>query len=358
MQLSIVICDIVVLVISVLALIISTDELKDNPYRRDAMKYMAAGIIMCVLAFFTPEFIFPFQSLALIFMIYTDFASGISLLTFYSTVSMIAYNDGSIYFFYCFVTGFILQLFFKDPKKSFTFKKPLFLYSMYSILIYMAFMLKFSVRLTPESIIGPIVGLIANLLVTAIVLPGIGHEVLFALEEKCAAIVDPEYELLLTLKSDNKIEFKRAIHGGYLADRLAEKIGADRQLARACAYYHRIGGLIESDAPPAQRTADIIKQHDFPEAMQHCINVYTGYERARYSKENAITMFADELVRSILRLSMDRPGEKINYDALINLIFERVSSRPQIVESDLSMRDLRVMKQRLKEEKLYYDFLR
>ncbi len=358
MQLSVIICDIMNLVVSAILLIISLDEIKDNRHKKSAMKALLIGMVLSIVAFFTPEFIFPFQAIALIFMIYTDFAAGVGLLAFYSAVSMIAYNDGSVYFFYCFVTGLILQLFYKDPRKSYTFKKPLLLFSLYSILLYVAFMLKFSVKLTPESIIGPACGLFVNVLVVLIALPKIGHEVLFALEEKYAAVVDPEYELMLNLKKENNLEYKRALHGGYLADRLAEKIGADRRMARACAYYHRIGGLVESDKSPSERTATLIAEHEFPDDMQRCINVYTGYVRDRYSKENGITMFSDELIKSILRLNSERPGEKINYDALINLVCEKVSARPQIMESDLSMRDLRVIKQRLKEEKLYYDFLR
>ena len=358
MQLSVIISDIVVLAISAVMLVISIDRLKDSRYQKPAFKAMLIGMVLSIVAFFTPEFIFPFQAIAVIFMIYTDFSGGAGLLAFYSAVSMIAYNDGSVYFFYCFITGLFLLQFYKDPEKSYTFKKPLFLYSIYSILIYMAFMIKFSVKLTPESIIGPVCGLFVNILVIIIVLPKIGHEVLFALEEKYAAVVDPEYELMITLKKENNLEYKRALHSGYLSDRLAETIGVDRRMARACAYYHRIGGLLETEAPAAERTATLIAEHEFPDDMQKSINVYTGFERGRYSKENAITMFSDELIKSILRLNMERPGEKINYDALINLVCERVSDRPQIVESDLSRRDLRIIKQRLKEEKLYYDFLR
>ena len=358
MQLSAIICDIVILAVSAVLIIISLDKLKDDRHKKPAVRAMLIGMVLSIVAFFTPEFIFPFQAIALIFMVYTDFAAGTGLLAFYSAVSMVAYNDGSVYFFYCFVSGLILLLLYRNPVNGFTYKKPLLLYSLYSLLIYVAFMLKFSVRLTPESVIGPACGLFVNVIVVLIALPKIGHEVLFALEEKYAAVVDPEYELMLRLKKENNLEYKRALHSGYLADRLAEKIGADRRMARACAYYHRIGGLVESDSSPSERTANLIAEHEFPDDMQRCINVYTGYIRDRYSKENAITMFSDELIKSLLRLISERPGEKINYDALINLVCEKVSARPQIMESDLSMRDLRVIKQRLKEEKLYYDFLR
>ena len=358
MSLSSIISELVILIISVGIYFSTTDILKLNESKKKAEIIIAIGVIFCIISFVGPEFIYPLNALAAIYMIYTDFPSALALLGMFGTITMIASNESSMYFFYFMIPGVILLLAFRNPAKSFDVNKSILYYFLSSILIYTALMLIYSIKITPERVVFPMIGLILNSLVIYIVMPKIAHGFLFTLEEKYNEIVDPEFPLLLQLKKENKFEFKRAIHTAYLSGRCADKVKADNLMARGCAYYHRIGVLLEGDESISVKTSKLIDENDFPEELADLVKICAGVKKSYLPKEAAITQICDELFTAIIKFMNEKPGEHINYDALIDLIFERLSNRAPIVDSDLSLRDIRIIKKKLKEEKLYYDFLR
>ncbi len=358
MSVSTIISNIVLLIIA-LGIYLHTVRTSENILSKKHIRIIVGiGAFFCIVSFFGPEFIYPLNALAAIYMIYTDLPAALSLLTLFGTVTMVSANETSAYFFYFMIPGIILLLQFRNPKKYFDVKKSVLYYSMSSVLIYTALFLIYSLKITPERVVFPLVGLMLNALVVAIVMPKLAHGLLFTMEEKYSSIVDPEFHLLLQLKRDNKFEFKRAIHSAYLSGRCADRVGADSRMARGCAYYHRIGVLSEGEETIAVKTAKLIDENDFPAELAEMVKICAGAKKSYLSKEVAIALICDDLVSAIIKFMDEKPGENINFDALIDLIFERLSNRPPIVDSDLSLRDIRIIKKKLKEEKLYYDFLR
>ncbi len=363
MSVSAIISNIVLFVISLGIYLYAVKTSESNSFENDKSgRYvrviLGLGTLFCIISFFGPEFIYPLNALAVIYMIYTGFPAAIALLTLFGTVTMITANETSAYFFYFMIPGIILLLQFRNPKEYFDVRKSVMYYSLSSILIYTALFLIYSLKITPERIVFPLVGLALNSLIVAIVMPKLAHGLLFTMEEKYSSIVDPEFHLLLKLKKENKYEFKRAIHSAYLSGRCADKVGADSRMARGCAYYHRIGVLSEGEDSIAVKTDRLIDENDFPEELAEMVKVCAGAKKSYLKKEVAIALICDELVSAIIRFMEEKPGENINFDALIDLIFERLSNRAPVVDSDLSLRDIRIIKKKLKEEKLYYDFLR
>ncbi|MCR4743633.1 MAG: hypothetical protein K5894_00200 [Lachnospiraceae bacterium] len=358
MLVSTVISDLVLLIISIGMFCYTLDVLKDNKAKKNAEITLIIGIVLCIAGFWSPEFIFPFHALALIYMIYTDFASAVALLGMFGTITMVSANESSGYFFYFMIPAIILLLPFKNPDKYFNVKKTVLYYTLSSMLIYAALFILYSLKITPENIIFPAIGILMNVLVTIIVMPKIQHGFLFKTEEIYKNIVDPEYHLLLKLRKENNHEYKRAIHSAYLSGRCADRVKADSRLARGCAYYHRIGVLTEGEENLSSKTANLIDENEFPTELADMIKICAGAKKSYLPKEVAIALICDDLISSIIKFMEQKPGESINYDALIDLIFERISNRAPVVDSDLSLRDIRIIKKKLKEEKLYYDFLR
>ncbi len=359
MQLGVIICNVVLIAISFLIFLMSWNKFKDKTSKNNSMTCVVLGLFMAMGSFFVPEFIMPMQAIALILQFYSDFACAAAYLAFLSIVSMAAAYENGVYFLFCFLTGLILLVCFREPDiDDFHVGRPTIVFALCSVTVYTSLVVLNNISITPETVIFPIVGIVINSLIVLIALPKIAHGYLFALEEKWQKLCDPEYELLMELKKKNPLEFRYAIHSAYLTDRVAERIGADRRMAKSCAYYKHIGLLKSGDEPIKDKTASLIAEHEFPEPLQGLINQYTGFTAGHYTKESSITYICNEMIRSIIRFNNERPNEHINYDALINLIFERIMNKSIITDSDLSYRDIKIIRKKLKEERLYYDFLR
>jgi cyclic-di-AMP phosphodiesterase PgpH len=203
-------------------------------------------------------------------------------------------------------------------------------------------------------------------------------------------LVQLNHPVLRRLQDEAPGTFQHSMLVGNLAERAADRIGADSLLVRVGAYYHDIGKLVapsffvenfgESDNPhehldPLQSTR-VIHQHvtagielarkeGLPEAVAQFIPQHHGtrlvaffYRRAaeqnpdvdpelfRYpgprpqSRETALVMIADACEASV-RASTDRSAERIR-QIVEDTIRERVEEG-EFDECDLSMRDLRVV---------------
>ena len=202
-------------------------------------------------------------------------------------------------------------------------------------------------------------------------------------------LVQLNHPLLRRLQDEAPGTFQHSMLVGSLADRAADRIGADSLLVRVGAYYHDIGKLhspgffVENfgDGPnphdnldPLQSSrvimrhvsagAELARKHGLPEAVVAFIQQHHGsrlvaffYRQAaqvkpdidpelfRYpgpkpqTREAALVMLADASEASV-RASTDRTSDRIRQivDGIIN---ERLEEG-QFDECDISMRDLRI----------------
>ncbi len=203
-------------------------------------------------------------------------------------------------------------------------------------------------------------------------------------------LVQLNHPLLRRLQDEAPGTFQHSMLVGSLADRAADRIGADSLLVRVGAYYHDIGKLhspgffVENfgDGPnphdnldPLQSSrvimrhvsagVDLARKHNLPEAVvafipQHHGNRLVAYfyrEAAKVkpdvdptlfqyagpkpqSRETALVMLADSCEASV-RAATDRTAERIR-SIVEGIIAERVEEG-QFDECDISLRDLRVV---------------
>ncbi len=202
-------------------------------------------------------------------------------------------------------------------------------------------------------------------------------------------LVQLNHPLLRRLQDEAPGTFQHSMLVGSLADRAADRIGADSLLVRVGAYYHDIGKLhspgffVENfgDGPnphdnldPLQSSrvimrhvsagAELARKHGLPEAvvafvLQHHGSRLVAYfyrqaaqvkpdidpELFRYpgptpqSREAALVMLADAAEASV-RASTDRTSDRIR-QIVDGVIAERLDEG-QFDECDISMRDLRI----------------
>lgn len=196
------------------------------------------------------------------------------------------------------------------------------------------------------------------------------------------------HPLLRELQEQAPGTYHHSMLVGALAERAANRIGADALLVRAGALYHDIGklkqpeyfiennldrGVSPHDAlAPAQSAAiihghvsgglELARRHRLPELVRDFIPQHHGtrlvaffYRKAleqgaadaeafRYpgprprQKEHAIVMLADSC-EALVRASQPRTHEEI--DALVDGVFEERLAENQLDDCDITMRDLR-----------------
>ncbi len=195
------------------------------------------------------------------------------------------------------------------------------------------------------------------------------------------------HPLLRRLQDEAPGTFQHAVLVGNLAERAADRIGANAQLARVGAYYHDVGKLVapsffvenvHPDANPHEgldpvQSTRVIHQHvtaglelarraGLPPAVTQFIPEHHGtrlmtffYRRAaesdpdvdvelfRYpgprpsSRESALVMIADACEATV-RASIDRTEERIR--AIVDSVIRERIEEHQFDECDVSMRDL------------------
>ena len=201
--------------------------------------------------------------------------------------------------------------------------------------------------------------------------------------------------LLRRLQEEAPGTFHHSIMVGNLAERAADKIGADSLLVRVGAYYHDIGKMgrpvfyIENqlagenphdrlDPETSARTiqehvrhgSELARRHRLPEQVRAFIPEHHGTRLVTYfyrtasrddpavdpepfrypgppprSRETALVMLADS-AEAAVRASQDRSQARI--DALVDaVVAERLAER-QFDECDITMRDLRIVAESFK----------
>ena len=76
------------------------------------------------------------------------------------------------------------------------------------------------------------------------------------------------------------------------------------------------------------------------------------------SKEALTISLTETVISSIMYLIKKNKDAKIDYDQLIDKVFDKKEADGELKNSDITFREYDQMKKILKKEKLYYDFLR
>lgn len=167
---------------------------------------------------------------------------------------------------------------------------------------------------------------------------------------------DPECALLVKLKDISKEDYYHTIHTAYFCSRIALKLGLDENVVKACGYYHRIGML--RGEKNWENTERILKRNQFPDRIGELLKQYLDPAEQIVAKELVVLLFSDTVISSIQYLFSKDKTITLDYQKLIQAIFKRQLESGMLDHSEISLREIQVMKKIFIEEGLYYDFLR
>jgi membrane-associated HD superfamily phosphohydrolase len=166
---------------------------------------------------------------------------------------------------------------------------------------------------------------------------------------------DQSYSVLLELKEKSVSEYFRSIHTAYLTERIANAVGCDVDAAKNCAYYHRIKKAFSYSLEDIRK---FVKEHEFPPKAQETLLEYLSKSQKFDSREVCIVYITDMFISSLLTIFSKDSKAKVDYKDLIDTILNKDYVKKNISESRLTLNDLKLIREIVLRETLYYDFLR
>jgi membrane-associated HD superfamily phosphohydrolase len=284
----------------------------------------------------------------------TGICAGATLLT----VSLLLTNmpTFSVFFTYL-LSGAVGAVLFAYIDESFRVALPLFVSIMIKLVaITVNLVMTGQTEVTFETLFIVASNLLVCVLLLLVFLRYYSTNVVNLAYNKYMLINDPECPILVELKRHSRNDYYQAVHTAYLSDKIAKKLGFDDMAAKACGYYHKIGILKGENSWEAIN--EICRAYRFPKPAITLLKEYTDRDTDIVSKEAVVVLFADTLVASLLYLFSKDPTVKPDYAQIIDAIYEKKFESGIIDKSQISMGEIKEIRRLLKEEHLYYDFLR
>ncbi|MCM1122968.1 MAG: hypothetical protein NC416_10320 [Eubacterium sp.] len=328
----------------------------EGKYGRFAWMYLG-GLVASVFLPYLPVKGWPFL---VIFVLLGVFSNGVTGVTAGSACLLMAVNfsgGGFSIFWLYFISGVVGVLVFGRLDDEFHVGLPLFIsLSMLTVCLTANVILFSTEKLSVGQFLIPLVNLIICYILLLVSLKMFSSAVIHKNREKYMDINDPEFPLLVQLKEMSKEEYYHAIHTAYLSDRIARRLGMDDAAAKACAYYHRIGKLRGDNT--WENVSAICNEYHFPPNTKKILKEYVDESEKIVSKETVVVLFADCIVSSILYLFEKNPKANLDYEKIVNTVFQKELESDELWGSEISLGQIREMQKIFVEEKLYYDFLR
>jgi len=332
----------------------------DNGQKRN--RYVFVYLISLVVSLFLPLIaieVWPYLFIFLILGLFSTNEIGLFSGSFLLLFSVILEKEGSYAeFFIYFLAGAVILALLRDLTETTRIGFPIFISLSLLFVLIVAYDVMFQNRtLNPTMIIVPLVNVLVNLILMMITLNIFGVYVIRKSNDRYMDINDTEYPLLVQLKEKDKEAYFRAIHIAYLAERIALDLNLNARAVKTMSYYYKIGVIDGST------TWDEVKhfyiENNFPQEALGFLKEYIDNDKSKQlSKEAAIIYMCETLISSITYLFKKDKDAKINYDELIDKIFEHKMENRELYNYNISLYELEHMKALMKKEKLYYDFLR
>lgn len=259
-----------------------------------------------------------------------------------------------ILYFVCGVAGILL---FSTINEQFKVGIPLLISLLMQFLcLCLKDVLMVNEKLHVEMFLVPAVNVLVCLILLLVILKFFSVSIIYRNKDRYMDINDPECPLLVELKNYSREEYYHAIHTAYLCDRIAKRLGADADVARAGGYYHKIGLLKGQNT--WENASLVLTEAQFPEQVHVILKEYLDKEERITSKETVILLISDTVISSISYLFSKDASAQLDYEKLVQAVFKKNDESGLIKYSRITLGELEEMKKILAEEKLYYDFLR
>ncbi|WP_029232037.1 hypothetical protein [Butyrivibrio sp. VCB2006] len=332
----------------------------DNYKHKD--RFIAVYAIFVVLACLfglVPNQFWPYMSMFVILGLFSNAEIGLVSGTGLVTVSVMLEENGNFGELFMYVlAGAVALALLRDLKENTAIGFPVAISLMMQAVLLIAFNVLFQNRtLSINILILPILNLMLNLIILLIFLNMFGVYIIRKSNDMYMDINDTEYPLLVKLKDYDKDEYYKAIHTAYLAERIANGLGFNARAIKNCSYYHRIGKL--EGAGDWESVKHIYEENHFPDEAIALLHEYIDPSSTKSKSKEALTISITEtVISSIMYLIKKNKDAKIDYEQLIDKVFEKKEADGELKNCDVTFREYDQMKKILKKEKLYYDFLR
>ncbi|MCL2052511.1 MAG: hypothetical protein FWG91_12405 [Lachnospiraceae bacterium] len=262
----------------------------------------------------------------------------------------------SVFFTY-FLSGVVGIILFSYIDEDFRIGLPLFIsLSLNLVLIVVNLVMMGENLLTFETLFIIFANLLVCLLLLLVFMRYYSTNVVHRNRDKYMEINDPECPILVELKQKSISEYYQAVHTAYLSDKIAKKLLLDDMATKTCGYYHKIGTLRGENS--WEVINEICREYKFPNPAINLLKEYTDRDTTLMSKEAVVVLFADTLVASLLYLFSKDPKVQPDYNHIIEAIYEKKVESGIMDKTLITMGEMKEIRKMLKEEHLYYDFLR
>ncbi len=322
------------------------------------MIYAGAMVMACVLPLINCAawpYLFVFVLLGLFSNGEIGLFSGASLVMM--SVMLIEEGSASVFFMY-FAAGAVGIALFRELTEETKIGFPLFVSILMQFVLLICYHVLFlNTSLTVSIVIVPIVNVIIDSILLAVILNFFGIYIIRKSNDMYMDINDPEFSLLVDIKNKNKEEYYRSIHTAYLAERVAMDLDINSRAVKTLSYYGRANKVYGTNS--WAETEHFYTDNNFPVEVLEFLHEYIEPDNKTVrTTEYTVTSLCDMVVSSIMYLIHKDKDARINYDDVIDKLFEHKLENKELNNNDISMYQLERMKKLLKKEKLYYDFLR
>lgn len=327
---------------------------------RFAAFYLTGAFVACFLPLF-PFPVWPITALAVALSFFSN--TFIGLFSYGCIIMQAVFLAGvsvNVFFLY-FLSGSVAILLFRHLDENYNVGLPACISLLYLFLTETASIILFiNERLSWEMFVLPVMNLLLTGLLFVVVLKYFSTSIIHKFRSRYQEIIDPEYELMAEMKIEAREDYFLALHTAYFSERIANSIHADVALAKAGAYYHRIGKVYRDKRNDSASETEIIQriasEQEFPPAIEKVL--LECVQHRFVSKESTIVMMSDAIVSSILFLMKKDANATLDYNQIIDVIFKKKQDSGALNNSSITIHELLIMKEIFIKEKLYYDFLR
>lgn len=155
---------------------------------------------------------------------------------------------------------------------------------------------------------------------------------------------DQEYPVMARMRENEKENYYCALHTAYLVERITSELKLDVRSAKCAAYY---GNL------PVEKLEEI----PFPEPAKSLLSELKAGENELKRKEAVIVQICHQVIKEIQKTKEQDKSVKTDYEKLINGLFDDRFTMEKLAETDITLSNLRYIKNRLLQEKMYYEFM-
>lgn len=289
--------------------------------------------------------------------LFSNYTIGIVSSSVLITISVLLGEAEAHIFILYFTTTFIGIMVFQHIDKQFKIIIPSFITLMTLLISTVSMNIMFlNSKLDLTVFIVPITNFFITGILLLIVLKCYSYLIIHKSDNKFLIINDQEHPLLKELKARNAILYYNAIHCSYLCEKIARELGLDSIHLKALGYYHNIGYLRDDNSWISCKKVCV--KNEFPESLRFLLQQYLDRSIVISSAEVLVLIYVDEMITYIMEQFNTNAKAVIDYESIVAGIDKMKNQTDNLDDNNLTLAQMKKMKKILKEETLYYDFLR